>query len=158
MSPIPREINYFARDTLFRGFFGKVITELGSIPVARENLEAKSLKAVFKVLKAGGTIAIYPEGTRSPKGDLMEPKAGVGMIALKSKSIVVPSRIFGAYEAFNCSDRIPKIGGRIHITYGLPVSVQELDPGKDHPNRYLEASTRIMSKIASLNLPEQTVI
>ena len=153
-----RQINYFARDTLFRGLFGKGLLEIGTIPVARENAEVKSLKAIFKSLKAGGAVAIYPEGTRSTDGQLTEPKPGAGMIAAKSKAIVIPTRLFGTYEVFGRADKTPKIGGHIHITYGEPMTVEEIDPGKKHPDRYLEASRRIMKRIADLEAPREHAI
>ncbi|TVP77035.1 MAG: 1-acyl-sn-glycerol-3-phosphate acyltransferase [Puniceicoccaceae bacterium] len=155
---VPRRINYFARDTLFRGLFGKALLEIGTIPVARENSEVKSLKAIFKTLKAGGAVAIYPEGTRSPDGQLTEPKAGAGMIACKSQATVIPTRLFGTYEIFGRSHKIPTIGGPIHIAYGAPMTASEIDPGKDHPERYLEASRRIMASIAKLQLPHHRII
>jgi 1-acyl-sn-glycerol-3-phosphate acyltransferase len=155
---LPRQINYFARDTLFRGLFGKGLVQIGTIPVARENAEVKSLKAIFKTLKAGGAVAIYPEGTRSHDGRLMEPKAGAGMIACKSQATVIPTRLFGTYEAYGRGAKLPRIGGHIHIAYGTPMSTAEIDPGKDHPERYLEASRRIMAKIAALKPPRETII
>lgn len=150
---LPRQINYFARDTLFKGLFGKALVEIGTIPVARENAEIKSLKAIFRALKLGGTVAIYPEGTRSPDGQFMEPKPGAGMIACKSKAIVIPTRLFGTYEAFGRQDKTPKLGQHIHISYGTPMTTGEIDPGKEHPERYLEASRRIMARIAELQPP-----
>jgi 1-acyl-sn-glycerol-3-phosphate acyltransferase len=155
---LPRQINYFARDTLFKGLFGKALVQIGTIPVARENAEVKSLKAIFKTLKTGGAVAIYPEGTRSSDGQLSEPKAGAGMIACKSQATVIPTRLFGTYEAFGRADKVPKIGGHIHISYGAPMTTVEIDPGKEHPERYLEASRRIMARIADLHPPVQTVV
>ena len=49
-------------------------------------------------------------------------------------------------------------GGRIHIAYGQPMSPDEIDPGKDHPERYLEASRRIMERIAALKEPKERVV
>jgi len=155
---LQRQINYFARDTLFRGLFGQALVQIGTIPVARENAEVKSLKAIFKSLKVGGAVAIYPEGTRSPDGQLMEPKAGAGMIACKSGATLIPTRLFGTYEAYGRQRKLPKIGGRIHIAYGRPMRTDELDPGKDHPERYLEASRRIMQRIADLEAPSLDAI
>ena len=34
------------------------------------------------------------------------------------------------------------------------MTVAEIDPGKDHPERYLEASRRIMARIAELEAPQ----
>ncbi len=154
---VDRQINYFARDTLFRGLFSKALVQIGTIPVARENAEVKSLKAIFKALKAGGAVAIYPEGTRSPDGLLMDPKPGAGMIACKSGATIIPVRVFGTYEAYGRQHKLPKIGGRIHIAYGRPMTPDELDPGKQHSERYLEASRRIMAHIANLRMPDECV-
>ncbi|MGJ8638940.1 MAG: lysophospholipid acyltransferase family protein [Opitutaceae bacterium] len=153
-----RHINYFARDTLFTGGLGKALHKLEAIPVARENADVASLKAIFRSLKKQGAIAIYPEGTRSPTGELMEPKAGAGMIACKSRATVVPTRLFGTYEVFGRNDKLPKLGGAIHIAYGKPMTTAEIDPGKDHPERYLEASRRIMERITALKAPDYVVI
>ena len=155
---IHRPINYFARDTLFKGLFGKALREIGTIPVARENADIKSLKAIFRALKSKGIVAIYPEGTRSMDGQLTKPKPGAGMIACKSKATVIPTRLFGTHEAFGRADNIPKIGGHIHIAYGKAMVVSEIDPGKMHPERYLEASRRIMARIEALRLPSETII
>jgi 1-acyl-sn-glycerol-3-phosphate acyltransferase len=155
---VPRQINYFARDTLFKGLFGKGLVTIGTIPVARDNADVASLKAIFRSLKAGGAVAIYPEGTRSNDGELAAPKPGAGMIACKSRATVIPTRLFGTYEAYGRHCKLPKIGGRIHISYGRPMTQDELDPGKAHPERYLEASRRIMARIANLRMPEGVVV
>ena len=155
---LDRQINYFARNTLFKGLFGKGLEAIGTIPVARDSADVGSLKAIFRALKAGGVIAIYPEGTRSPDGTLREPKGGVGMIACKSKATIIPTRLFGTYEVFGRNHKLPKLGGQIHVTYDKPMSTEELDPGKAHPERYLEASRRIMARIAALENPRTSAI
>ncbi len=155
---VRRHLNYFARDTLFKGILGKCLHGLEAIPVARENADVASLKAIFRALKNGGAIAIYPEGTRSPDGQLAAPKPGAGMIACKSRAVVVPTRVFGTYEVFGRHHKLPRIGGQIHITYGRPMTIDEIDPGKDHPQRYLEASRRIMARITELQAPKQVVV
>lgn len=155
---VHRQINYFARDSLFKGLFGKGLVTIGTIPVARDNAQASSLKAIFRSLKAGGAVAIYPEGTRSPDGDFQEPKPGAGMIAIRSGATIIPTRLFGTYEIFNKDDKHPKLGGHIHITYGKPMQTEEIDPGKDHPDRYLEASNRIMERIKGLERPARAII
>ena len=89
-----RQINYFARDTLFKGSFGKGLEAIGTIPVARDNADVKSLKAIFKSLKQHGAIAIYgrhPLARRHPA----KPKPGAGMIAYKSAPRH-PHRLFGS--------------------------------------------------------------
>ncbi len=155
---VHRPFNYFARDTLYKGLFGKALLKLETIPVARNNADVKSLKALLKALKHKGAVAMYPEGTRSSDGKLAEPKPGAGMIACKSKATVIPTRIFGTFEAYGRNHKLPTLGGSIHIAYGKPMTTAEIDPGKDHPERYLEASRRIMAEIAKLEAPQQVII
>ncbi|MDA0848503.1 MAG: lysophospholipid acyltransferase family protein [Verrucomicrobia bacterium] len=152
----PRPIHYLARDTLFKGFFGECLQAIGTIPIARGTADVTSIKAIFKALKKGEATAIFPEGTRSLDGSLQDPQAGTGMIAIKSKATVVPTRIFGAFEAFGRNEKFPTLNKPIHIVYGEPLSYEALDPGKEHPERYLEASKKIMhaiDKIQATDIP-----
>ena len=80
------------------------------------------------------------------------------MIACKSRATIVPTRVFGTYEAFGRHQKFPKFFGPIDIVYGTPISSETIDPGKEHPDRYLEASRRIMARIAALKLPKESTI
>jgi 1-acyl-sn-glycerol-3-phosphate acyltransferase len=155
---VRRQLNYFARDTLFKGLLGKIIRNLDTIPVTRNSADIKSLKIIFRVLKNNGAIVIFPEGTRSPDGNLSSAKPGAGMIACKSQATVVPTRIFGTFEIWGRQKKLPSLGGSIHICFGPPLAISEIDPGQDHPDRYGEASRRIMNAIAKLKAPEPVVI
>ena len=155
---LQRQLNYFARDTLFKGLLGKLISSLETIPVTRDTADIKSLKAIFKVLKNNGAIVIFPEGTRSSDGKLAASKPGAGMIACKSKATVIPTRIFGTFEIWGRHKKLPSLGGPIHISFGPPMTVSEFDPGQDHPERYSEASKRIMNEIAKLKAPEPIIV
>ena len=73
------------------------------------------------------------------------------MIQIKEKATVVPTRIFGAFEAFGRDQKLPTLNKRIHIVYGKPLSAEDIDPGIQHPERYLEASKKIMHAIDSLH-------
>lgn len=154
----PRPIHYLARDTLFKGFFGECLHAIGTIPIARGTADVTSIKAIFKALKKGEATAIFPEGTRSLDGSLQDPQAGTGMIAIKSKATVVPTRIFGAFEAFGRNEKFPTLSKRIHIVYGKPLSYETLDPGKEHPDRYLEASKKIMHAIDKIQPTDIPVV
>ena len=154
----PRPIHYLARDTLFKGFFGECLHAIGTIPIARGTADVTSIKAIFKALKKGEATAIFPEGTRSIDGALQDPQAGTGMIAIKSKATVVPTRIFGAFEAFERNQKFPTLNKPIHIVYGEPLSTEALDPGKDHPDRYLEASKKIMRAIDKIQPSDISVV
>lgn len=153
-----RTLSYFARDTLFKGLGGKLIRGLNAIPVNRNGADIKSIKTTLNVLKNNGAILIFPEGSRSTDGKLQEAKAGTGMIACKAQATVIPTRIFGAFEVFGRHKKLPAFGGCIHVSFGPPMLPDDLDPGPGHPERYLEASQRIMKEIAKLELAEQIIV
>lgn len=155
---VRRQLHYFARDSLYRGLFGKVLRRLDTIPVARDRADIRSMKGILRALQNGGAVVIYPEGTRSPDGALLPPQPGAGMIACKSGAAVVPTRLFGTYEAFGRHRGFPRPGGLIQVVYGPLLRPGDYDPGAAHPERYLEASRRIMERIAAITPPQREIV
>ena len=151
-------MNFFARDTLFKGFVGKIIRSLNAIPVNRNTADIKSIKATLSTLKKEGAIVIFPEGTRSADGKPQDPKPGTGMIACIANATVIPTRIFGTFEAYGRHKKLPTLEGPIHVSFGQPILPGDLDPGPNYPDRYLEASRRVMKRIVELKSPEQVII
>ena len=97
---IPRNLHYFARDSLFFWPLGLLISSLNSIPVNRGQLDLGTLRKVLKVLKNGHPILVCPEGTRSEDGELQDPQKGLGLLVAKSSVGVIRARIYGSGKAF----------------------------------------------------------
>jgi 1-acyl-sn-glycerol-3-phosphate acyltransferase len=94
-------IFFFARKTLFdHPIAGKILREWQTIPIDRDKPDTASLKATIRLLKSGKKVLMFPEGTRSPDGNLQKGEAGVGLFLAKSGAPVLPMRIFGTYEAY----------------------------------------------------------
>lgn len=146
---IPRNLHYFARDSLFFWPLGLLISSLNSIPVNRGQLDLGTLRKVLKVLKNGHPILVFPEGTRSEDGELQEPQKGLGLLVAKSSVGVIPARIYGSGKAFGKKHLIPRIGRKIYINIGVEISFDDLKDAKSKKN-YLEISTTVMSAIAKL--------
>lgn len=154
-SYLPRELHYFARKTLFRGRFGKLIKDLNSIPIDRDgSSDLKAFRAVFNVLRGGGAIIVFPEGTRTHDGFLQSVKSGVGMLACRARVPVVPMRIFGSYDIWSRHQKLPNKLKTLTVCVGPPIPPAEYDPGKADAHRYQTASDRIMHAIESLKKPE----
>lgn len=153
-SHMPRELTYFARKTLFQGRFGKLITDLNSIPIDRDgDSDLGAFRKVFSVLKDGGALLVFPEGTRSTDGSIGPARSGVGMIACRAKVPVLPVRIFGSYDIWSRNRKLPSLSGSLGITVGKVLPLEVFDPGKDDPDRYLTAAQRILAAIAALKPP-----
>src|SRR5204863_6172450 len=79
-----REINYLARESLFRfPLVGAILRAVNSVPVDRDGGGAAGLKAIFDRLRAGGGIILFPEGTRTRDGKLQPARSGIGLAVIK---------------------------------------------------------------------------
>ena len=86
-----RQIHFMAKVELFKNpIFAFVLRRLGALPVSRGKGDIGSVKTVFKLLKKGKIVGIFPEGTRTPKKDLTKSRSGAAMFAIRSKVPVLP--------------------------------------------------------------------
>ena len=148
---LPYEVAFVARKTLFENpAFGWVIRACHALPLDRDEADLAAIRRALAVLAEGRKLVIFPEGTRSADGGLLPAKAGAGLLALKAGVPVVPIRIRGAREMLPRGGRLPSGGARIRIRFGAALRVADLDCGAGKPERYLEASRRIMAAVAAL--------
>ncbi len=156
---VPRQVAFFARKTLWKpGFVSWWLDAVGTIPVDRDGgSDVTAIKRVLQALKQGRTIIMFPEGTRSPTGQLQPPKPGVGMFACRAQVPVVPARIFGSFEAFGKSGGV-RLGTPVSVVFGAPLAPADYDPSGGGKERYQVASERIMARIAQLHLPAPAVL
>lgn len=156
---VPQQVAFFARKTLWKpGFVAWWLDAVGTIPVDRDGgSDVTAIKRVLQALKQGRTIIMFPEGTRSPTGQLQPPKPGVGMFACRAQVPVVPARIFGSFEAFGKSGSV-RPGTPVSVVFGRPLAPADYDQPGAGKERYQLASERIMARIAALHLPAAMVI
>src|SRR5207245_1806664 len=125
-SSVRREINYLARDDLFRfPVIGWALRQWQSVPVNREGGGAAGLRAILERLLAGGAIILFPEGTRSRNGRLQPARSGIGLTVIKSVAPVIPVRVFGTFDAYGPHSRFPR-PRRLVVKYGEPLAFAKL--------------------------------
>lgn len=125
-SALPRPINYLARESLFRfPLFGWYLRQLNSVPVDRDGAGAKGLKMILDRLLKGGGIILFPEGTRTPDGNFLPARSGIGLTVIKSDAPVVPVRVIGTFEAYSRNMIIPR-PRRVQVVFGQPMDFKEL--------------------------------
>ena len=78
-------------------FLGWHMKRAGYVSVDRADWSkgTKSIAAALKVTKAGHSLVIFAEGTRSPDGNLLPFKKGGFLLALRSHAPIVPVTIMG---------------------------------------------------------------
>ena len=111
----PRRISYMAKEELFRiPVLGPAIAAVGAYPVDRKGSATAAIKRSVEVLMAGGSIGIFPEGTRNLDGT-SEVRGGVALLASLSKAPLVPARLVGTGNA--------KRLAQFHVFFGPPLSL-----------------------------------
>jgi 1-acyl-sn-glycerol-3-phosphate acyltransferase len=94
--PWRRPMNYVAKVELFeRRWQGWIISRLGGFPIRRRESDEESMETARMVVERGGTVCIFPEGTRIRTGSLAAPKRGVGRLALETGAPVIPAAVLG---------------------------------------------------------------
>jgi glycerol-3-phosphate dehydrogenase (NAD(P)+) len=95
--PWPRPMNYVAKVELFeRRWQGWILSRLGAFPIRRGESDEEAMETARQIVERGGTVCIFPEGTRIRRGTLAQPKRGVGRLALQTGAPVVPAAIVGS--------------------------------------------------------------
>ena len=158
-SGLKRDINYLARESLFRfPLLGAILHSWQAVPVDRDGGGAAGLRAILDRLLAGGGIILFPEGTRTRDGQLQPARSGIGLTVIKSMAPVVPVRVFGTYAAFNRHMILPR-PRRVAVVYGQPVMFEQLRAEAKTCARprlkqiYQEVADQIMAEIGRLELP-----
>lgn len=153
----PYPIHFLARKTLMKWpLLGPIFPQLNVIPVDQERPDMSALKNVIRLLRAGETTVVFPEGARTLDGALQPAQPGIGLIIAKTLAPVIPIRVFGAFEA------MPRNGSRIRMTQikvrvGRPVNFTAADVSSDQELQgralYQALSERVMSAIAAIDPP-----
>ncbi|HEX5763229.1 MAG TPA: 1-acyl-sn-glycerol-3-phosphate acyltransferase [Solirubrobacterales bacterium] len=95
--PWRRPMNYVAKVELFeRRWQGWILSRLGAFPIRRGESDEEAMETGRQVVERGGTVCIFPEGTRIRRGTLAQPKRGVGHLALRTGAPVVPAAVVGS--------------------------------------------------------------
>lgn len=147
------DIYYLARATLFKGPFSWLFPQLKAVPVDRNGADLKSMKTILRTLKGGKRVLMFPEGTRTSDGELMEAKAGVGMLVAKSGVPVQPVRVVGSYEAWPRTGKMKFVPLTVYI--GDPIYFDPAELKSMGRDAYQFIANRIMEEIGKLGVENE---
>ncbi len=132
--PWGKPMNYVAKVELFeKRWQGYLLCRVGAFPIRRGEADELAIETAEMVLARGGTICIFPEGTRIRKGSLGKPKRGVGRLALRSGAPVLPVAVTGTENVRRGWRIRPR---KVDIRVGRPMSF----PQSQNPSPALAAS------------------
>jgi 1-acyl-sn-glycerol-3-phosphate acyltransferase len=123
-SYLPFQFRILAKKELFRyPFMGWHLRRSGQIPVVLENPKAsvRSLNLAVASIRKGNSLVIFPEGGRSPDGQLHAFMGGAFYAAVKAQVDVVPIVLIGTYEMLKMNSYHIK-PGPVQMIVGSPIS------------------------------------
>ena len=108
----------FAKKELFEinAFLSWFFRCAGAVCVRGTKEELGVIEDAVKHCQNGGTLLIFPEGTREKEGKLMQPKSGLFVIAAQAAVDVVPVRIL-----YDTPDGRMKLFCKVKVVYGEPM-------------------------------------
>jgi 1-acyl-sn-glycerol-3-phosphate acyltransferase len=150
-SVLPFQFRIFAKKELWPiAFIGWYLDRSGQIPIDTANPRAtlSSLGAGVKVLRSGMPLFVFPEGARTPDGELRTFLSGAAYLAIRAQVPLVPIALSGVY------DLMP-----IHTHHFYPCDLT-LSVGEPFETRGMtlrqadELTAKLRDAIESLRLPQ----
>mgnify|MGYP004651861411 CR=1 FL=1 len=134
MTHTNRTVHYMAKESLFKGIHGKILESIGTIKIHRNKSNPIAIKEAEEILKQGGAVGIFPEGTRNKTNqELLKFRYGAVKIAKQTNTPIIPFAIKGNYKPF-------KKG--LSIEFGKPINVSQME--------IEEANNYIRNKVLSI--------
>ena len=123
-----RIVHFMAKESIFNGLSGLLFRNMGLIKVYRNKSNPRAVVEAVKILRNGGIVGIFPEGTRNrTEQELLPFRHGAVAIAKKANSKLVPFAIRGKYRIFRKG---------LEIEFGEPVDVSAMEV--DEANEYIK--------------------
>jgi 1-acyl-sn-glycerol-3-phosphate acyltransferase len=146
LEKLPRTVRFIAKRELFRiPVFGWYMRLGGHIAVDRKNhvQAVQSLHDAAAMVRAGTSLIVFPEGTRSRDGRVQPFKKGPFALALEARVPIVPVAVSGSAEV-TPRGLVAVWPGTIHVAVGEPI-----DPAH-YPDR-LSLLEIVRSRIVDLH-------
>jgi long-chain acyl-CoA synthetase len=116
-------------------------------PVDPDRDLAGAVRTARDLLARGYDVVWFPEGKRSPTGELQEFAGGVGVLVEGLPAAVVPVAIDGTFAAWPKHRRWPR-PARVRVAFGAPV---ELENGRraQIPAALEDAVRRLLAELGT---------
>jgi 1-acyl-sn-glycerol-3-phosphate acyltransferase len=117
MCGLDDQINFMAKEELFKQkLIARFLEKMNAFPVKRGKMDLAAVRHAALVLKDGGVLGIFPEGTRNKGRELLQFQGGTEAIAKMADVPVVPFGISGEY----------KLRGNVTLAIGEPLTPEVL--------------------------------
>jgi 1-acyl-sn-glycerol-3-phosphate acyltransferase len=104
-------------------FIGWHLNRSGQLPIDTANTHAtlSSLGAAVRALRAGMPLFVFPEGSRTPTGDLQTFLSGAAFLSIRAQVPLIPIALSGVYDLLPIHTR-HFFPCQLTLTVGEPIS------------------------------------
>jgi 1-acyl-sn-glycerol-3-phosphate acyltransferase len=123
---LPFQFRILAKKELWPiAFIGWYLDRSGQIPISTSNPSAtlSSLGAGVKALRSGMPLFVFPEGRRTPTGQLTEFLSGAAYLAIRAQVPLVPIALSGVYDLLPIHTR-HLYSGELTLAAGEPIATK----------------------------------
>lgn len=140
------QCHFMAKEELFKNkALGLLLSSLGAFPVARGKGDTGAIDYAVELVKNGGVVGIFPEGTRSKTGQLQRLKSGAVVVAAQTGCGLQPCIIKKGKKKFL---RTP-----VTVRYGDFIPPEKLAITENAPSQ-IRAAIRLLTETLSTMLEE----
>jgi len=108
---------FLTKQEMFRGPLAWLLPRIGQLAVRRGEPDPAPLRAAVRVLRGGGMIGVFPEGTRGA-GDVAAVQHGAAWLARAAGAVVLPVVVRGTRRGPRRRFR-----PRVDVLVGTPLAV-----------------------------------
>ncbi|CAM3751505.1 lysophospholipid acyltransferase family protein [Nocardioides zeicaulis] len=113
----PRPVHALTKQEMFAGPLGAFLRAAGQVPLDRFHPDPAAIRSCLRVLRDGGVVGIFPEGTRGA-GRLERFHHGAAYLALVTGAPVVPVTMIGTRPPGGGTNALPPRGEALDLVFG----------------------------------------
>jgi 1-acyl-sn-glycerol-3-phosphate acyltransferase len=104
-----RKLFFMTKDEMWKNrWLGKLLLSVGAFPVHRESADREALQRAEEVLRTGGVLVLFPEGTRRAGPVVEDLMEGAAFLSARTGAPIVPVGIGGSDLAMPKGSHVPK--------------------------------------------------
>jgi 1-acyl-sn-glycerol-3-phosphate acyltransferase len=137
-----RRSSFLIKQEMFSGLFGWILPRIGQLAVRRGEVDRAPLLTAIRLLRDGGVVVVFPEGTRG-SGDVADAQQGAAWLARAGGARLLPVAIRGTRRPAGSNRRFRP---SVDVLVGEPFAVP---PGRGRA-ALTAATTEIRNRLAAL--------
>lgn len=150
MGVAPRPTHFLIKKEAFVGPLDPFLTGIGQVKVDRDTTDRTAVSRALGVLREGGVLGIFPEGTRG-EGDFASLRAGLAYFAVRGGAPIVPVAVLGSSgRGGRLIKGLPPLRSRVDVVFGDPFDAGDGDGRRTR--KALDAATERIQKQLTAHL------